>query len=693
MLRSEFIEMLDSDLRAISFSSGISNNSALAEYACKLLEEANETTSMELGSANLVVGTKRRKIRIDAFGFDPIDNTLFALAADAADKTGDSTLTKTDADVIFSQLSWFVEVALRDELRAEIPTYEHAAQFAWSLAENWPQVKKVKLILVTNRTLSGRVRSYESQDIDGKESQAQIWDETRIHELLESKTGREDTKISLADFGLERLPLLRANTTFEGTQTYLSVLPGVALARIFDKFGSRLLEGNVRGFLSVRGTVNKGMRATILGEPERFLAFNNGITATATDITLDQEGNLETIENFQIVNGGQTTASLYHFLKNEKVSSDNLSKTAVAMKLIVVSPELADELVPSIAKYSNSQNKVNEADFFANSPFHRRMEEISKRLLAPAVGGRQVSTKWYYERARGSFENERTRAALSAPALRRFDDSHPKNQKIDKTDLAKFHSIFSLKPHLARRGNQKNFIAFKDEVSPKWETEQGKALFGDAYYKKIVCTKIIYESTHKAVRESAWYEQGYLADIVTHGISKFIYHVEDRDLALPWDVIWQQQSVPLHLMTSILESCRSSLDALLDPTRRQQNVTEWSKSEDCWNAVKRSRLDFSRELLAVLVSKGASEDSKLESRQQTLVLSELETLTYLQSIPAGYWDEVESHQNVRMSPTARQSLQKVREGKGLLLDKRRADGLILLIEMASHEGIARPTIA
>jgi hypothetical protein len=692
MNRDEFLTYLDSEIKSIALSAGVSNQSGLAEYACKLLEESNEVTSMELGSANMVIGPTRKKFRIDAFGFDEIDGTLFLLASDASERSADSTFTRTEADTLFGQLSWFVDVSLNDKLRSEIPTYEQAAQFSWTLSEIWPIVHKVKLIVVTNRTMSERIRSYEVSEIAGKSTQAQIWDESRIHGLLESKTGKEATEVVLAEFGTQSLPMLSAETHFEGTNTFLAVIPGVTLARIFDKFGSRLLEGNVRGFLSVRGKINKGIRSTILGQPERFLAFNNGITATATAVQVDEGGSLLSIENLQIVNGGQTTASLFNMLKNEKGAFENLERTSVAMKLIVVDPQLADELVPDIARFSNSQNKVTEIDFFANSPFHRRMEEISKRLLAPATGGNQISTKWFYERARGSFENERSRESSSLVALRRFDDTHPRHQKIDKGDLARFHSIINLKPYFARRGVVKNFQAFSNEVSPKWDTEEGKALFGDSYYKKIACTKMIYDSTHKAVRGSDWYTQGYLADIVTFGISKVIQMVEDKKLSIPWDAVWQKQSIPPQLLRAFTNGAELALESLLDPRRRQQNVTEWAKSEDSWSSLKARPLELSDDLLEILPSREDAMGALREDRDKSKILSEFETLKYLEGIDRDYWNLLESHPRIRISPTALGALKVVMSGSALLLDRRKAAALVALVSEARDEGVPPPSL-
>ncbi len=82
--------------------------------------------------------------------------------------------------------------------------------------------------------------------------------------------------------------------------------------------GGRLLEGNVRSFLSLRSTVNKDIRATILKDPEHFFVYNNGIAVTVEDMTLNDKGKLLKATDFQIINGGQTTASLARAVYSDK---------------------------------------------------------------------------------------------------------------------------------------------------------------------------------------------------------------------------------------------------------------------------------------------------------------------------------------------------------------------------------------
>ena len=205
--------------------------------------------------------------------------------------------------------------------------------------------------------------------------------------------------------------------------------------------------------------MNRGIAKTLADGPEKFFAYNNGIatTASAVSIRTEQGGGLLLTEatDLQIVNGAQTTASLASARREKKLPMDEVF---VPMKLSVVPPGLATEMIPKVSKFANSQNPVRASDFFANHEFHRRIEEISRRLLAPSVGGSQVQTHWFYERARGQHLNEQ--AGLTSAQKERFLRINPRKQLIKKTDLAKVETSFDQFPDIACRGAEKSFLYF-----------------------------------------------------------------------------------------------------------------------------------------------------------------------------------------------------------------------------------------
>ena len=243
------------------------------------------------------------------------------------------------------------------------------------------------------------------------------------------------------------------------------------LARIYGEHGQRLLERNVRAFLQAKGKINKGLQKTLKEEPHRFLAYNNGLCCTAASVEVESKKDghvrLKSVSDFQIVNGGQTTASIYHAFKREQT---DISGVVVQVKLTVLTnPERVADIVPLISKYANSQNKVNAADFSANGRFQLDLEKLSRTVWAPAVSGLDRGAHWYYERARGSYLDDKMRQGTPA-RIRDWEKQNPATQKFTKTDLAKYEQTWAALPHLVCRGAEKNFLQLaqrhEDEGEP-----------------------------------------------------------------------------------------------------------------------------------------------------------------------------------------------------------------------------------
>ena len=229
--------------------------------------------------------------------------------------------------------------------------------------------------VLTDRCLSERVREITPETTqEGIPLTFQIWDITRLKRIHEARNARDDLVVEFTDLPQGGLPVLRAAVgNNAGYDAYLTVIPASALADMYLRHGSRLLEGNVRTYLGRVGNVNRGIAKTLADEPEKFFAYNNGIAATARAVTIrtGQDGGLLLIEatDLQIVNGAQTTASLAAARREKRLPVDEVF---VPMKLSVVPPELATEMIPNVSKFANSQNPVRASDFFANHEFLTR---------------------------------------------------------------------------------------------------------------------------------------------------------------------------------------------------------------------------------------------------------------------------------------------------------------------------------
>src|SRR5690606_35207677 len=137
------------------------------------------------------------------------------------------------------------------------------------------------------------------------------------------------------------IPCLAMPSNNDLYECYLGIVPGNLLSALYKNYGTRLLESNVRAFLQQTGKVNKGIRDTIKDNPHMFLPYNNGLATTAQEVKtrIDEKGQLliTGVKDFQIVNGGQTTASIFH---TEKKFKADLSEVFVQMKLTVIKDEV-----------------------------------------------------------------------------------------------------------------------------------------------------------------------------------------------------------------------------------------------------------------------------------------------------------------------------------------------------------------
>ena len=326
-----------------------------------------------------------------------------------------------------------------------------------------------------------------------------------------------------------------------------------------------------------------------------FFSYNNGLSATADAIEMEQTDQglqLVRADNLQIVNGGQTTASLH---AARKAFAEQLDRVHVQMKLTIVPREQSELVVPRISEYANSQNKVNAADFFANHPFHIRTEELSRKVLARGEDGYR-DTKWFYERARGQYADERGRRTIAE--RKRFDAEFPRSQFLTKTDLAKFENTWACMPHIVSLGAQKNFAEFAKHIGKRWGSEG--AAFDELWFKRMIAKAIIFRATEKLVSGAEWYEGGYRANIVTYAIAKLVHDAEERDMVVDLDTVWRYQDVSPDLKAALLVAAAEAQDVITHPPEGVRNFSEWAKKQACWKGLEDRDLSYPEEFDCVL---------------------------------------------------------------------------------------------
>ncbi|KML03177.1 AIPR family protein [Rossellomorea marisflavi] len=566
-----------------------------------------------------------------------------------------NTLTKKMLEVKFNRLRKYIFLAksgLYNDMEETSEGYDLAFNLFQLSKAN--EIDRFRLIVLTDGRVTRSVSEIPSEFVDGFTYEYRVIDINYLYKIYASQSEGAPYEIDV------NIPFLEVDNDSEKYQSYLCILNGEDLFNIYDEYGQKLLEQNVRTFLQFKGAINKGIRNTIEFNPEFFFAYNNGITATATEIIVENN-QIKKLVNFQIVNGGQTSSAIYAAKKNNKL---DIGKVNVQMKLSVINNNgKQGEFVSKISEYANTQNKVNKSDFFSNSTYHKEMKTLSKIVWAPARHGSQQRTHWYYERVRGEYLNEQ--AYLTSAERRQYEIMHPKNQKIEKTFLAKSENTWMQKPHIVSKGAQYSFVEFANKVQEEIEDE--KLLITEQYFRDCVSRIILFKATEKIISESDWYEGGYRAQIVTYSIAYLSNYLSKNSLWLDFNMIWELQEIPSALADIIKIVTSNIYKLIIEPPPGYKNVGEWCKKEHCWNEIMARNIYF--ELPKKLtISKQELQSINKEQREIKKIDVGIEAQTFVVTTHLEVWVELLSYyskiENYRdISITQRDILKKYIEGK------------------------------
>lgn len=568
-------------------------------------------------------GSRNRQLKVHGFTeLDDSDGTIGLVIGKWTDTDEPETLSTVTANQLSSWLENFVHEAVESKLNERIAEVNPAYELASLLREGRTKINRIRLHIFSNQPLSQRFKEELCGSIAGIPMERHIWDLHRLKAMYESSREREAVEISLSDFDSEGIPFIEAART-DKLRSFLCVIEGRLLADLFERYGSRLLEGNVRSFLGMKGGVNKGIRGTIQDAPSLFFAYNNGIAATAARVTIENVRGRHLVTglvDLQIVNGGQTTASILNARKKDRLPLDRVT---VQMKLTEVDRSDAHDLIPKIAQFANTQNKVAIADFFANHSFHIKIEEISRRLPVPTKAGVRIQSKWFYERSRGQFQNERL--YLTKSKKDSFDLQYPANQVINKTELAKYDSTWREKPHWVSLGAQKNFTKFADQFSSKnadvTESEYWTTIspnYGDTYYQQIIAVAILWKRAEAIVSagKGTWYAGDYRPQIVAYSLAMIFHSLRRAGNEFDLEKVWSLQEIDAMTEGCIRDMAIAAQKAILSPPEGMTNVGEWCKKEACWEKLRQIPDSCADRLGQWTVSKEDHRRAKTEGKKQ-----------------------------------------------------------------------------
>jgi hypothetical protein len=638
-----FAPQLQQDVLARSEATGVLQQEAFFDAVSDMLVDAGEVSEANY-SQHKQVG-----VQVDGYGGPPQDEDgvikLMLIDYDAAFDPS-ATITRTEIQTLLKRGEGFLTRVRNGKYVAQLEESSEVYALARMIQKQWRDILKIRFIVLTNRVLSNKFKddSVKLADIDDTPVMLSVWDLGRMADVWGQGIEREPLVVDLPSMGYS-IPALPANMGNADYPSYLTVMPADAIADIYDKYGTRLLEQNVRVYLQARGKVNKGIQQTILDAPQMFFAYNNGLTATVEDIDLEAtpEGlAIRRLTNLQIVNGGQTAASIYLMSPYSKKRwtrgwNPDLSNVFVQMKISVVPSSKTVEVVPKISRFANSQNKVSDADFFSNHPFHVRVERFSQRIIAQPRSGSFTPTRWFYERMRGQYQN--ARSGLFGVALKEFDAKNPRAQVITKTDLAKFLMPWEGRPEIAQRGAAKCFMEFASMIEQRWD--QSDSFCNEDYFRESVAKAILFRQTERTVSGQSWYEGGgNRAPIVIHTLGKLAGDLSRTGKVFPFQKVWQTQDLTAAAGAVLVSLTTAVKDVILNPPVAGRLPTEWAKDPECTKRLAALDFEYPPEFLDELLSTAEYQGTQVWARKDQKLTESVNSQIFVAKQGPLFWEAV-----------------------------------------------------
>lgn len=584
-LQTDIVSLQESD------DEGASREQLFTHVVVDMLSDAGETENTTVAYDEKSLGMKGQH-KINGYAVSDDYETVFLFISIYFQEQEIVSVPKKDIDQASLRITNFFRKSIYGDYVNEVDESSPIFEFV-NLLANFPELKdkliRVKIYILTNGEYKGELP--QNKEINGYQVFYSVFDIHKIFQL--SEDSRLPIELDFSNFCGEHfeIPCLPANDNHD-YKAYLAILPGKCLSKLYEEYGARLLEQNVRSFLQFTGKINKGIRETIKKEPHMFFAFNNGIAATADHIELDERNYIKKIRNLQIVNGGQTTASIYN---TEKKDNADISNIFIQVKISVIEDQdQYSDIVSRISRYSNTQNKVNDADFSANNPSLVAIERLSRYILTPITENNNVQTYWFFERARGQYKTLRGREGFTKTRQIAFDKKYPKEHLFSKVELAKYENAYQeilasngkliIGPNIVVRGNEKNYAKFINDNLPS------EKKINNVYFEDLIAKAILFKTAEKRYGTKLNdYNIGELRQVVVPYTISLLSYLTNGTLNLY--KIWKNQILSEELSDVIYDLMKQVNQFILDKSPISHYI-EWAKKEECWNLVKDNDWNF-----------------------------------------------------------------------------------------------------
>ncbi len=637
---------LDIETQMLTMENGGNKTQLFTSYAIELMKMIGEVDNVKV-AYDEETNPNRKKHMINAFSVsEDFSTACLFVTIYKAQKSMVAVSDKEIQDAI-KLVSNFYSKATQEDYVTKLTDSAEIVGCAEIFGKNEKfreNIKLVKIYVLTNGLFSGSFHS--DKKLCGLPLNCEVFDLNKLNQISEEM--KQPITVDLESLNY-KLPYLQGAEDNDLYQAYVTIVKGSLLADLYKIYKVRLMESNVRQFLQFSGKINKGIKETIETQPEMFLAFNNGIAATASDITFDKTGKyIKTIKGLQIVNGGQTTASLYHVLDTNK--DVDLDRVLVQMKISVIKDEARyDEIVSNISRCANTQNKVNESDFSANREELVRIETMSRCTMTEPSASHPTSTFWYFERAKGQYKNFRIKEGYTRQAEAQFDMKYPKDQVFTKQDLAKYENCYGEKhykimiagkecddytgPHTVCLGNEKNYDVFLRHNMPKLSD------IDNIYFEDLVAKAILFKEADRRYGTKQRGEViGDLKKTVVPYAIALLYKITNGGIDLY--KIWIRQMVSPELSQFIYDLMKQ-INAYITSIEGVSRYEELAKKKSFWEEIKSHKWSYNlRDIKKDLINPDnpPKRVSKTKEEQERILAEESRLL--ITNIPVEIWERI-----------------------------------------------------
>ena len=612
----EFAQEFQDNVKTASEMGNTDYDQELASAILEYLEDNGEVNAPEICTF------QKTRTRITAYDYNDEAESLDLFYLVKAE----TLLGKVNNNKVqqgFNYLMSFYREAMDGTLlkSVNIDNTDEIAEVGKLVQSTKGNINQLRIYVITNGlTDPSAVPSSTESEFNDFIIEYNVWDMQRVYQQHNIRAGKEKVEIDFPTEYNTELQCLKMSEENPYVDAYMAIIPGLTLAKIYKKYQQILLEKNVRTFLQFKGKVNKGIRKTLREEPDMFFSYNNGISTTAREIEVKEEDGslyITRLYDWQIVNGGQTTASIAASLNDREVE---MSKVFVPMKISVIrDEENSDAIVKAISTSANSQTAIKNSDFSANEPYLVDLEKFSRSEWVPN-GKNKPICKWYFERTRGQYLDQL--AQLSGYNEKSFKIEYPKSQKITKTDIAKYEASWNMQPYNVCRGAEKNYSLFVTDI------KRDRPMVTANYYKHIIAKGILFNTIDSIVKSKKL--GGYKANMNTY-LMAAISFLSDKSLDLTY--IWENQMVQQDVTDKIEELIPMIWNHLTGSSNtgsQSSNVGEWSKKPECWNRLKLKLGEYEKFGEELMQTETNDDGSYLNEAQQNRIQE-------AEAIEANYW--------------------------------------------------------